>query len=58
MVNKELEVMESIQKEKESEIKRDGVIPLDDEGVKLAEHCQYTIDNPLPLVTKKADPKR
>ena len=57
-MEKSLDIMEAIQREKEEEIDRNGVPPLTPEGKELAEHCQYTIDNPPPLVAKKADPKR
>lgn len=57
-MERSLDTMTKIQNEKEAEIERDGTVPLDSEGIELAEHCNYTIDNPLPLVAKKADPKR
>lgn len=57
-MDKDISVMTHIQQEKEAEIDMYGVIPLTPEGNDLAEHCLYTIDNPIPLVTKKADPKR
>lgn len=55
---KTLLIMSRIQNEKNKEVMRDGLLPLNSEGMHVSRTCLYTIDNPPSLVVKKADPKR
>lgn len=53
-MEKALTVMEEIQKQKEHEISRDGLIPLDPEGRRLSEYKRFTFD----IVDTPLDPLR
>jgi len=53
-MTRDLEVMSDIQKQKDIDIKGKDLIPLDAEGVTLAEHKRYTFD----IIDLPTDPLR
>ena len=53
-MTRDLNVMDAIQKEKEKEIIAKELMPLDPEGVTVAEHKRFTLD----LVDTPTDPLR
>lgn len=53
-MNGNLEVMSVIQAEKQKEIEAGGQIPLDEEGIALAEAKRFTFD----VTTTQVDPLR
>lgn len=54
MEQNRLKVMDQIQKEKEKEIEKQTLQPLDGEGTKMAEHKRFTFD----IVDIPSDPLR
>jgi len=53
-MTRDLNVMDAIQKEKEKEVNAEELMPLDPEGVTVAEHKRFTID----MVGTPVDPLR
>ena len=53
-MERDLEIMDEIQKQKEIDISKEELLPMDEEGRKLAEGKRFTID----IIDAPADPLR
>lgn len=53
-MTRDIEVMRQINHEREKEIETEELIPLDAEGVKIAEHKRFTFD----IIDTPTDPLR
>ncbi|MBQ9065705.1 MAG: hypothetical protein IJ123_09690 [Blautia sp.] len=53
-MTRDINIIDAIQNEKNKDLGRKDIPPLDPEGVKLAEHCRFTFD----IIATPVDPKR
>lgn len=53
-MTRDINIIDTIQKQKSVELSAKKNPPLDPEGVKLAEHCRFTFD----IIDTPVDPKR
>ena len=53
-MTRNINIIDTIQKQKEKDLESKGIPPLDPEGKKRAEHCRFTFD----IISTPIDPKR